>query len=139
MELGQGPVFTFPLAEEAQDERAAERAQTHTVHVHVRLTDMPFFFFCRTESREPERSFFFFFPFKNGVDIQCKSESWQVNGWTVSSAGSVSGTRGLITFLRAISQKLKPSYTSPGEGQRDKDFSVCTQATYGKKGERMLQ
>lgn len=44
MELGRGPVFTFPLAEEAQDERAAERAQTHTVHVHVRLTDMPFFF-----------------------------------------------------------------------------------------------
>lgn len=50
MELGRGPVFTFPLAEEAQDERAAERAQTHTVHVHVRLTDMPGFFFAETRA-----------------------------------------------------------------------------------------
>lgn len=35
MELGRGPVFTFPLAEEVQDERAPMRAQTHTTDIHV--------------------------------------------------------------------------------------------------------
>lgn len=31
-ELGQGPLFTFPLAEEAQDERAPLHVQTHTIY-----------------------------------------------------------------------------------------------------------
>lgn len=35
MELGQGPMFTFPLTEEVQDERAALRAQTQTIYIHV--------------------------------------------------------------------------------------------------------
>lgn len=30
--LGQGPVFTFPLTEEAQDERAPLHVQTHTIY-----------------------------------------------------------------------------------------------------------
>lgn len=34
MELGQGPVFTFPLTEEAQDERATT-ACTDTYHPHT--------------------------------------------------------------------------------------------------------
>lgn len=32
LELGQGPVFTFPLTEEAQDERAPLHVQTHTIY-----------------------------------------------------------------------------------------------------------
>lgn len=31
-ELGQGPMFTFPLTEEAQDERAPLHVQTHTIY-----------------------------------------------------------------------------------------------------------
>lgn len=32
LELGRGPVFTFPLTEEAQDERAPLHVQTHTIY-----------------------------------------------------------------------------------------------------------
>jgi len=42
MELGRGPVFTFPLTEEAQDERAPLHTDTYHPHTHAHLTDKYF-------------------------------------------------------------------------------------------------
>lgn len=35
MELGRGPMFTFPLTEEAQDERASLHTDTYRLHTHA--------------------------------------------------------------------------------------------------------
>lgn len=57
--LGQGPVFTFPLTEEAQDERAPLHVQTHTIYsTHTcTVTDLRRIKQPVTKSRRLEPSF----------------------------------------------------------------------------------